>query len=508
MEGSAIVEGIAVGRAVVWASDPPPRVVVGTAKQEHLRLKFAIACATNGVEELVRLLPRAEAELFEPELAILSELEPVLLSQVDAGMRAEDAVNEATSLLSSDLLVDARARLLDGLAYGERTVESLLEGRDGDRVLVASTLTPSVVASLPARVVGILAASGEAASPGGTSHAVILARARDIPLVLVGPENVMEVRDDETVALDATSGPAMVWVAPDEATLAQVRLRREQWGRARVEEEASVAAPLDHLGLRVCVNVSSLREHIPVAAEGIGLVRTELIFSKRAHAPSEAEQLGAIRAIASRVGNVPIVVRLFDAGGDKPLPWLPPPAGSSMRGIELLLMHPTVLEAQLRAVTRAAECGDIQALLPLVRSAQDLAQVRALAGGKIPIGALVETPEAVERIDEIASTADFVSIGTNDLLALVTGLGRMNSALSVDPRVLRMIESVVKVAHAHGRQVSVCGEMAGDPHSARILVGLGVDALSTATGHFARVKRALRDVSLHDCLEMASAALK
>jgi phosphoenolpyruvate-protein kinase (PTS system EI component) len=508
-EGVAIVEGIAIGRAIVWAGDPASRPVVTSTTLEHLRLDRAVARATSGVEELVRLLPRAEAELFEPELAILSELRPVLLERVDAGMRAEDCVNEATSLSSNDLLADARARLLDGLAYDERSVEGSLEGRDGDRVLVTPMLTPSVVATLPSRVVGIVASAGDATrTTGYTSHAAILARARDIPLVLMRPEMVRAVRHDDTVVLDATTRPASVWFDPLDATLLAAQSRREGWMRRRVEEEASVVAPLHHLGIEVQVNVGSLHEHIPGAAEGIGLLRTEIVFSNRSTAPSETEQFGALCAIAARVGRAPVVVRLFDAGDDKPLPWLRAPLGSRARGIELLLMHPAVLDTQLRAITRAAQHANIRVLLPLVTSVADIEYVRTRTGGSIPVGAMVETPDAVERIGEIAAAADFVSIGTNDLFALVTGQGRVDSALSLDRRVLSMVENVLLVAHARARKVSVCGEMAGDPHGARILVGLGVDALSVATGRFAKVKLSLRDVSRDDCREMASEALR
>jgi|HubBroStandDraft_1064217.scaffolds.fasta_scaffold01134_10 multiphosphoryl transfer protein len=392
IEGSALVEGVAIGRAVVWGSDP-----------------------------------------------------------------AEDAVTEAASRPSSRLTVDARARPFVGLAHGERSGESSPESRDGHRVLVTSTLTPSVVAALPVRVVGILAAPGDEGVPGGTSHAVILARARGIPLVRVRPEAIEAVRDDDTVVLDATRAPALVWLAPRAATVSEAWSRRESWARARLEEPGSVATRLDHLGVKLCVSVSSFDEHIPAAAEGVGLLRTELVFFRRARAPV-AEQVAAICAIATRAGRVPVVVRLFDAGGDKPLAWLREPPGSSMRGIELLLRYPAVLDAQLRAVTRAAEHADIHVLLPLVRSGQDVARVRARSGGKIPIGALVETPEATERIDEIASVSDFVSIGTNDLFASATGRGRVDPALSMDAGVLRMIERVVSVSHAHGRKVSVCGE--------------------------------------------------
>src|ERR1700722_2315932 len=167
---SAVVEGIAVGRAVIWKSHPAPRSSAGTVEEEHARLASAVRRATRGVEELVRLLPRSEAELFEPEVAMLGELGPAMLARVDAGAQAEDAVNEATSALPTDLLADARARLLDALAHDRRTIEALLEGRDGDRVLVTETLTPSVVASLPGRVVGIISAVPEGVVGRGTGH--------------------------------------------------------------------------------------------------------------------------------------------------------------------------------------------------------------------------------------------------------------------------------------------------------------------------------------------------
>ena len=153
--------------------------------EEHIRLTRALARANRGVRDLTRLLPPAEAELFEPEIAI-GELGPSMLARVDAGERPEDVVSSATSQLATNLLDDARARLLDGLAHDERSVESALEGRDGDLLLATESLTPSVVASLPAHVVGIVAAA-ETVETGteSTSHAAILARARDIPLAFV-----------------------------------------------------------------------------------------------------------------------------------------------------------------------------------------------------------------------------------------------------------------------------------------------------------------------------------
>ena len=510
--GSPIVDGIAIGRAIVWGPEPASRSVPGTAEEERRRLTRAILHATRGVEDLIRILGPGEGELFVPEVAILGELGPILLARVEGGETAEQAIHEATSQVTTDLLLDARARLLDGLGNDQRSVASLLEGRDGDRVLVTESLTPSLVATLPPRVVGIVAASSSAAQRVGeyNSHAVILARGRAIPLAFLRPNGLMAIADDTPMVLDTTGDVALVWTSPSEAIVADAQRRRNDWTRERAQEEARIAgAPLSHLGLEVHVNIGSVHERAPPSADGIGLLRTELVFAGHARAPSEVEQLGAMRAIAAPIGTAAVVVRLFDAGGDKPLAWLPPPESSPLaRGVELLFAHPAILACQLRAIERAAEQLDVRVLLPLVTCAADVERVRDLSHGKVAVGAMIETPSAVQRIDEIARAADFICVGTNDLFAQVTGRERSDATLSVDPRALRMIERVVVASHARGRKVSVCGELAGDLRGARILVGLGVDAISVATARFAKVKLSLRDVTIDACRRIAREAME
>ncbi len=343
-----------------------------------------------------------------------------------------------------------------------------------------------------------------------TSHAVILARGRGIVLAFVPSRVVHTIADHDTVVLDTTGSVASLWIAPGESVVAEMQRRHEEWVQRPVEEEAEVAhTPLAHLGVEVHVNIGSIHERVPAAAEGIGLLRTELVFSGHTRAPSEMEQFAALRSIAAAVGSAPVVVRLFDAGADKPLAWLQAPAGSPRaRGIELLFMHAGLLDTQLRAIARAAEHGHVRILLPLVSCAGDVQRVRALSEGKLEVGAMIETPEAVDRIDEVAAEADFICIGTNDLFSIVTGQERANSTLSIDARGLRMIERIVAVGHARTRKVSVCGEIAGDLHGARILIGLGVDAISVATARLAKVKRSLRDVTIDDCRRVAREALR
>jgi phosphocarrier protein FPr len=511
-EGSPAVNGIAIGRAALWAGDPEPRSGTGTAREERERLMRAHHRALRGVEELVRVLPPTEAELFLPEIAILTELGPLMRAAVDAGASAEDAVLGATSQVSTDLLLDARARLLDALAYDQRCVESLLEGRDGDCVLVTASLTPSVVASLPRQIVGIVAASDETAPMGGegTSHAVVLARGRAIPLAFMAANVISTIANDDTVVLDTTGSVSWLWVAPGEDVVVEARQRRARWLQRRADDEMAVASTprLAHLELAVRVSVGSVHERIPSSAEGVGLVRTEMLFPGRTTAPSELEQLATFRSLAARAGDEAVVVRLFDAGGDKPLAWLAPPAGAPLaRGVSLLFTHPAVLDAQLRAVVRAAEHADMRVLLPMVSGPDDVERVRALTRGKVPVGAMIETPEAVAQIDAIADASDFICIGTNDLSASVTGQDRARSSLSFDPRVLRMIERVVAAAHARGRKVGGCGELAADPRGARVLAGLGVDAISVSIAHFANVKLSLCDATFDECRKQAQSAM-
>jgi phosphoenolpyruvate-protein kinase (PTS system EI component) len=509
-EGSPAVDGIAIGRASIWGSDPEPRSETGTVNQERHRLVRAHQRSTRGVEDLVRLLPPSEAELFLPEIAILAELGPLMLARVDAGASAEDAVREATAQVSTDLLLDARARLLDALGHDYRSVQSLLEGRTGDRVLVTDSLTPSVVASLPPQIVGIVAASAGEVHAGveGTSHAVVIARGRAIPLAFLPGHIVKTIADDDPVILDTTGSVSWLWVAPTEGVVVDARRRHARWVVGRAEEDAQVArSPLAHLGLEMRVSLSSIYERVPPSAEGIGLVRTEVLFSDHAAAPSEFEQLATLRSIAANAGNPTVVARLFDAGGDKPLAWLPVPADAPLtRGIALLFMHPDVLGAQLRAIVRAAEHVAVRILLPMVTCAGDVERIRRLSEGKVAVGAMVETPAAVEQIDDIAAASDFLCIGMNDLSASVTGQDRARSSLSFDARVLRMVEHVVARAHARGRRITACGELAADSRGARILAGLGVDGICVSIARFAKVKLSLRDATIEECRQIARAA--
>jgi phosphotransferase system HPr (HPr) family protein len=529
--GTPAAPGMAIGRAVLV--DAPLGAEENgdaeTGPDASARLATAFAQVRRDLEQMVRTLPPREAELFEPEIAIAKALEAPALARVARGERIDRALRDeiaaaapaGAAMRNSDLVADVRDRLLD--AYRDegasRLAHVLARAAGEELILVAETLTPSLVAALPERVVGIVAGLAEenAGSSGGhhTSHAAILARGRGIPLVYALSHVVAAIAEGEMVVLDATAEPSRIWVMPSEARIASAREALAEQVRTRVAEEARWTAPLsqllrlDGMPFAVRVNIGSIHEGVPKGAEGIGLVRTELFFSSRSRPPSAQDQLAMLLLVAGKVAREPIVARLFDAGGDKPLAWLTPPEDApDLRGFDLLRRHPEVLRAQIGAMARAAERADVRVLIPLVQRADDVDFVRSLLPAPLAVGAMIESPDAARAVDEIAAVADFVCIGTNDLAAFVRGEDRAHAlAAPQDPRVLALVRTIVEAAHRHRRHVTVCGEIAGDPETAVILAGLGVDAVSVAPSRFAAVKGALAATSGEACRDAAERAI-
>jgi phosphocarrier protein FPr len=517
--GSGAVEGIAIGRALVAAglvpvhpggdvAAPPAR----SPEEERARLAKAEAWALEELRQLVEGLGPEERSLFEPEQAILRDVAAAAAERTLAGDTSEQAVLATTQDARTDLVLDARARLMGALGDGEAAGDALARvGELGDEVVVVTCgLTPSLVARMPRQVVGIVAVEDESpAGPVRTSHAAILARGRELPLAMV-PGHVAEaIAEGEIVVVDTTLEPARVWCSPGEALIAEARARRRRRAEGGAELACAIAGVSARLGTALLVNVGSLHDRVPEGVAGVGLLRTELLFAGRSSAPGEADQVAAILAVARAARGVEVTARLWDAGGDKPLAWLPS-RDPGARGVALLLEHPAVLATQLAAMTRAAEHARVRVLVPMTCDAADVDAVRrGLAsrgptGSGVLVGAMIETPGAAEDATSIARAADFVCVGTNDLAALVLGTDRSDVAQALDPRVLRLIRRAVELCRAQGKKVTICGEIAADPLGARVMVGLGVDALSVAPPRFEGTVRALDGVSIEDCCAVAS----
>jgi phosphotransferase system HPr (HPr) family protein len=537
--GAAAAPGVAVGAALVIDEDEPApdaaRAEGADASVVDAREQaaFAFAEVRRDLEALLQSLPAEEAALFEPEIAILAALEPPVASRVARGEPFEGALDAelaATGALVtgrqsaravSDLVRDARVRLRVAYSGESRTnlAERLAAAPPGDVVLVARELTPSLVSALPRRVSGIIAAEpdpdAEGRGTGYASHAAILARGRDLPLLFVAEHVAEGIASGDVVVLDTRAVPAQLWTSPNDARIAEAREQVAYARRARREAEQAGAAPLAHLAVlggapfAVRVNIGTTHDYVPRASDGVGLVRTELLHAGKKRAPSVEEQWAALALVADKIDHGPLVVRLFDGGGDKPLAWLPAPQDApEARGIALLARHGDVLRSQVAAIARAGAHADARILIPIVERASDVREVRALAPAGLAVGAMIESERGVAAANEIAGAADFICVGTNDLSAAILGQDRSKmAALPIDARVLAAISAIVQAAHGAGRAVTVCGEMAGEPEGALVLAGLGVDAVSVAPSRFAPVREALAAASASSCSKVAELAL-
>jgi phosphoenolpyruvate-protein kinase (PTS system EI component) len=385
--------------------------------------------------------------------------------------------------------------LLDAYEGTSRLSHVLAHAPAGELVLVVETLTPSMVTAIPERVVGIVAGNDEGPR---ASHAAILARGRGIPLMYAPPPVIFSAVDGELVVMDTSVAPSHFWSTPSTTKIAEARAASDARREKAKAIEREGAASIAHLGIELRVNVSSVHEAIPAIADGIGLVRTELLFAGSRRAPSEDDQLALLLAIAQKVPGRPIVVRLFDGGGDKPIAWLPHP---DARGIALLRHHPEILVTQMRAITRLYDHNiDVRVLIPFTRDLTDIRAVGSHAIDPLLIGAMVETKEAVDRIDEIASGSEFISIGTNDLAASA-------GVAASDPKVLALVARIVSGAHQRSLPVTVCGEIAADPAVAKLLIGLSVDALSVSPPKLLPLRAALAHLDRNACVAEARATV-
>jgi multiphosphoryl transfer protein len=540
LEGRPGSPGVGFGR-LLWVAPPVEPSQNGTGHDrptdpaaERARLEAALATAAD---ELTALAHEASGRAGDEVGAIFSAqalfasdpgiVDPAMAA-IDDGARAEEAIDRVAAAQADALAaVDDeyfRERAADVRDVGRR-VAGLLTGRarpilhraDGSPAVIAAVdLEPSLVVAIRPELVSGIALAGGAP----TGHAAIVARALGIPLALGLGSGLDAALDGESVAVDGSAGRLVVDPADGELAVA-----------------APVAGPrhannaLD-LPVAVAANVGSVREAEAAAAagaDGIGLVRTELLFLGRSVPPGLEEQRSLYRRIADALPDRPVVFRTLDIGGDKPAPYL---AGEpemnpalGVRGIRLSLARPDLFETQLRALLEADPNRPVWILLPMVSSVEEVAAARAAVeragaaaaadgapvSGDVRLGVMIEIPSAAVMADAFAPIVDFFSIGTNDLVQYSLAADRTSASLAelasaLQPAVLRLIRSVTGAARVHDVHVAVCGEAAADPTTARLLVGLGVDELSVAPASIGPLRDELAGLDLEDCRAAADRA--
>lgn len=536
LSGVAAAPGLAVGQAARFALPAIEVPVAGRGEAlETGALDQAVAAvrrrletaSTSGDVQRRSILAAHLAFLDDPEL--LAAARQSIAAGQSAGHGWREATRVAVDLLRS--IGDARmAERADDLLDLERQVLLQLTGSEPQplalgpgAIVLADDLLPSQLMALDAgQLAGICTSRG-----GPTSHVAILAAAMGVPaLVAVGP-GLSRVADGALVVLDA-DGRRLV-ASPSAATQARAQGAMAARGRRRAEARAAASddcRTADGVRIEVFANLGAASEAAPAVAggaEGCGLLRTEFLFLERETAPDEDEQLAQYQAIADALDGRPLVIRTLDAGGDKPLPYLPMPAEDNpalgLRGVRSGLYRPDLLLTQLRAICRVRSPGDVAVMLPMVASVAEVRQVRALldraareTGAEAPLlGVMIETPAAAMTTARLAEVVDFISIGTNDLTQYALAMDRQNPHLApqldaLHPAVLRLIQQAVAGAGG-ARWIGVCGGLASEIEAAPILVGLGVTELSAAPAMIAEIKAVARRFTLAECRALALAAL-
>jgi phosphocarrier protein FPr len=510
--------------------------------EERQRLDQALSRARLELETLqARLRSEADpgkAAIFAAHAELLDDPDvlDVALEGLEEGRSAGAAWREAFTL-HAERLAGSRTALLaaraDDLRDVGRRVLRLLAGAEAaaaprwpeGTILLAEDLSPSETATLDrTRVLGLCTVAG-----GATSHAAILARSLDLPAVAGLEARALDVADGTPAVLDGTRGT--LHLRPGEDELRAVRERQDRRASRRRSDSAAALEPAvtrDGVRIAVAANAGSLaeaREAVALGAEGVGLLRTELLFMDRDHAPSEDEQYETYAAIAAALGpERPLVIRLLDVGGDKPLSYLPMPREDNpflgVRGLRLLLDRPDILRAQARAVLRAGAGGRVSAMLPMVTTLAEWTAVRdvfeeerrRLGAAPVPLGLMIEVPAAALLAEAFAREAAFFSIGTNDLTQYTLAMDRGHPKLApqvdgLHPAVLQLIALTARGAAGHGRWIGVCGGIASDREAVAILLGLGVTELSVSVPQVPAIKARVRELSLPDCRILAERAL-
>lgn len=402
------------------------------------------------------------------------------------------------------------------LLADEAAITDLISSRLEGRIIVADDLTPADTILLQHQgVLGFVTEHG-----GPLSHTAILARSLGIPAV-VGVRNARRyLVEDELVIVDGQQG--VILSGPDAPLLDYYRAKQQREQRqlrelGKLKEQPAITRDAVHIGLYANIELPEDAALVrQVGAAGIGLYRTEFLFMNRADLPDEEEHLASYLHVIKMLGDRPITIRTVDLGADKRLDKSQGPMAANpalgLRAIRLCLQDPKLFRPQLRAILRASACGQVQMMIPMLSSIQELFQVLRLIeetkqelrergqgfNEQLPVGVMIEVPAAAICAAYFARYVNFLSIGTNDLIQYTLAIDRGDDEVNylydpLHPAVLYLISLTLRAGQKAGIPVSLCGEMAGDPRYTRLLLGLGLTQFSMHPSNVLEVKRVIKD---------------
>lgn len=550
LEGQPGSPGVAIGTAVAQFQEADlaniPDRPVDDIKAEVSRFRKAVTAVRRDIRSMLKrmseILPTEDRALFDAYLLMLegSGITGEVVRRIKNGNWAAGALREVITehLRAFDAMEDAylRERGDDIRDLGRRILSKLMAEKPRKRksfpaktILVGEEITASMLAEVPVkRLAGVVSVRGSR-----TSHVAILARAMGVSAVMGVSDLPVGRVDGRNVIVDGYSG--RVYVDPPSNIRDEFRhLLREEEELSKDLQELRDKPSItpDNYGIPLYVNSGLLADMTPSrqsGAEGVGLYRTEFPFMIRDRFPGEEEQFKIYREVLEAFLPLPVTLRTLDVGGDKALPYFPINEDNPFlgwRGIRISLDHPEIFLVQLRALLRAsAGLGNMKLLLPMINSVSEVDDSLRLlrrahhelidVGESISmpqVGVMIEVPSAVYQVREIARRVDFLSVGTNDLTQYLLAVDRNNARVaglydSLHPAVIRALQQIVDGAKAEKKPVSVCGEMAGDPAAAVLLLGMGIDNLSMSTANLPRVKWVIRSFTRRRARSLLKEAL-
>jgi phosphotransferase system enzyme I (PtsI) len=554
LEGIAGSPGLAIGRATVIDTRRPRltrrHIHKHGADDELARFDQAVAASSLALREVHDKLKtgsaRAESSILEAYILMVED--ESLRDEVERHIRidhqcAEWALDNAVREMAAKLRSAENPYLAERshdfefvadrimLALAGKPRQTALPAADEPRVVVAHDLSPAETAGFTKdRVLALVTEVGTR-----TSHTAILARALEIPAV-VGVRDVLAcIGTGDRMVVDGSRG--RVILSPTDEMVLEAEARAERHRRFALGLRGELGRPTTTscgvaIDLRANIELPTEAElAVNLGAAGIGLYRTEFLYVDRAVPPSEDEQYETYRHVLEVVAPRPVTLRTFDIGGDKFVSAFQVPADMNpalgLRAVRLALARPEIFLVQLRAMVRASAHGKLRVMIPMIASLSELREVsqlfqRAIAevdragrarAAHIPLGVMVEVPSAAIMADELAREAEFLSVGTNDLVQYALAVDRTNPKLThlasaFDPSILRLLRIVVTAGEHHSRDVSVCGTMASDPLAATLLVGMGVRCLSLEAAAIPKVKAALARFSVAEAASAAQRAFE
>ena len=549
LSGIPVSSGIGYGRIMhVNGLSLPENLlseVAGDAASEQNKLSSALSDIKISLEnQLKNTANSTETDIFRAHLSIVKDAvfcremnELISSGRRTAAQAVVEAVEQFTAKLNATDSAYLRERVVDLQDIGVQLLERIC----GDpfkqpeiiltepSIIVAKSLAPRQLLSLDkSHLRGLVLEDA-----GTTSHAVILARSFGIP-TLTGVQNAIALESGLNVVLDAVRGLLIYPVTAGVQRFYDKELERNRKKQLRLAQYTSLPVETtDGQRIEIAANIATQAEVATASgngAEGVGLFRTEMIFTGRDSAPSEDEQFEIYRNVVQAMDGRPVIIRTLDVGGDKPISYLNlqheenPFLG--YRGIRLYRDHDHLINSQIRAIVRASAYGPIKVMAPMVSSVEeaqwfrkyisnvqrDLADCGIPYNAKMPVGIMIEVPSAALMAGQMCSVVDFFSIGTNDLCQYYLAVDRGNQQVSelyneCHPSFLRLLKTAVNEVHENGKWIGMCGEMARNINNLPLVIGLGLDEISLASPDIPAIKSAATGMEWTKCRQILESAI-